>query len=462
MTENQTTTPGPSGLKRVLGLRELVLCGIILIQPTAPMPIFGVVSQEAHGHVVTTILVGMVAMLFTAISYGRMARVYPSAGSAYTYVGQELHSGLGYLTGWAMLFDYVLNPVISVIWCSKAAMALLPKTLLPYFPYPLWAILFALLFTLLNLRGIKASARTNMLIAGGLGLVLVLFFVATVKYLMHASLPASEFTRPFYDPHTFSFGAVSTGISIATLTYIGFDGISTLSEEAHNPRRNILLAMVLTCLLTGILAAAQVYAGQLIWPDYTTFPDKDTAFVDIAGKAGGPSLLILVNLSLLVAQVGSGAGSHLAAGRLLYGMGRDNAIPRRFFGAVHPRTRIPSNNILLVGAIALVGAFLLDFQLGAELLNFGAFIGFMGVNISAFIHYFIRRRERTLSMGLPPLAGFIICLYFWLSLRTPAKIIGVAWLVTGFLYGAWKTRWFRDPIKFAQPEGASESSDPSD
>ena len=385
-------------------------------------------------------------MLFTAVSYGRMARAYPSAGSAYTYVGRELHPGLGYLTGWAMLFDYVMNPIICVIWCAKAAMNFVPQI-----PYALWAVFFTGLFTVLNLRGIKASARTNALLAAALGAVIVLFFLAATRYVFQAALPASEYWRPFYDPGTFSFAAVSSGLSLAALTYIGFDGISTLSEEAHNPRRNILLATVLTCLVTGLLAAAQVYAGQLVWPDYTSFPDVDTAFVHVAGKAGGPLLFGLVNLALLVASIGSGGGSHLAAGRLLYGMGRDNAIPRGFFGALDPRTRIPRNNILLVGAICLACAFLISYERGAELLNFGAFIGFMGVNVAAFVRYFIRGEEKTLSHLVPPVAGFAICFFIWVSLSLPAKCIGGAWLVLGFLYGAWKTDWYRKPVEFAEP-----------
>jgi amino acid transporter len=435
-------------LKRVLGLRELVVYGIVLIQPTAPMPIYGVVCQQAKGHVVTTILIGMVAMLFTAISYGRMAGAYPSAGSAYTYVGRELHPALGYLTGWAMIFDYVLNPVICVIWCSKAAMNFVPEV-----PFVAWAVSFAVLFTLMNLRGIHASARTNEWIAAALGLVIVVFFLAAARTVLGTSaLSAGRFLRPFYDPETFSWQAVSTGTSIAMLTYIGFDGISTLSEEAHNPRRNILLATVLTCLVTGVLAATQVYAAQLVWPDYRDFPDVDTAFVHVAGRAGGPWLFFAVNLALLVATVGSGTGSHLAAGRLLYGMGRDNAIPHRFFGALDPRTRIPRNNILLVGAVALVGALLVSYQLGAELLNFGAFIGFMGVNLAAFVRYYVRgERKRFLDLA-PPLLGFAICAYIWWSLHLPAKVAGLAWLAAGLLYGAWKTRGFRRHIEFAAPD----------
>jgi amino acid transporter len=435
------------GLKRVLGLQALVLYGIVLIQPTAPMPLYGVVCQQAKGHVVTTILSGMIAMLFTAISYGRMAQAYPSAGSAYTYVGRELHPSLGYLTGWAMIFDYILNPIICVIWCSKAALNFLPQV-----PYGFWIVCFALLFTGLNLRGIEASARTNQYLAIGLGIVIVLFFAAAAHYLwLGHTLSPQSLIRPFYDPATFSWPAVSTATSVAVLTYIGFDGISTLSEEAHNPRRNILLATVLTCVVTGFLAASQVYAAQLVWPTYNDLPDVDTAFVHVAGRAGGRILFAIVNFSLLVATIGSGTGAHLAAGRLLYGMGRDNAIPTRFFGTVDPRTRIPRNNIILVGALALLGACLVSFELGAELLNFGALVGFMGVNLSALVHYFVRAPRKSLWNLVLPLLGFVVCAYIWWSLRTPAKIAGFVWLITGVVYGAWHTKGFTTQIQFAAP-----------
>jgi len=440
------------GLKRALGLRELVLYGIILIQPTAAMPLYGIVCHEAKGHVATTILIGMAAMLFTAIGYGRMANAYPSAGSAYTYVGQELHPALGYLTGWAMVFDYVLNPVISVIWCSKAAMNFVPAV-----GYPVWAVFFAALFTALNLRGIEASARTNRWMAAVLTAVVVLFLAAAIRTIWASpDLTAVQFLRPFYDSRTFSLAGVSRGASIAMLTYIGFDGISTLSEEAHNPRRNIMLATVLTCVITGLLAGSQVYAAQLVWPSNRDFPDVDTAFVHIAGAAGGPALFVTVNLALLIAQTGSGSGAHLAAGRLLYGMGRDNAIPSRFFGVLDRRSRIPRNNILLVGGLALAGSFAVSFELGAQLLNFGALIGFMGVNLAALARYYVRASKRNLLNLVVPLTGFLICFYLWCHLARPAKLAGLAWLSTGFLYGAWKTKGFRQRIEFAAPVEAEE------
>jgi len=442
VADNQSTGEKPR-LRRALGLWDLVFYGIVLIQPTAPMPLFGVVSQEARGHVVTTVLIAMVAMLFTAISYGRMARAYPSAGSAYTYVGREIHSGLGFVTGWSMAMDYMLNPIICTIWCSKAAINIAPEI-----PYAAWAVFFAVLFTGLNLQGIRASARTNEVLVIAMCVVVAWFFAAALRYLMH--VPGMSLTRPFYDPQTFSWRAVSTGTSIAVLTYIGFDGISTLSEEVRDPRRNVLLATVLVCLITGVLATIEVYLGQLIWPDFKTFPDADTAFVSVAGRAGGVVMFQVVNMTLLVANIGSGMGAQLGAARLLYGMGRDNTIPKGFFGAIHAGSGIPRNNVLFVGGLALVGAFLMSYQLGAELVNFGAFIAFMGVNAAAFTRYYLREPEKKLVNFLPPVLGFLICLFIWLNLRTPARIAGGIWLGIGIAYGAYKTSGFRRKIEFSE------------
>ena len=432
-----STATGPR-LRRTLTLWDLILYGVIVIQPVAPMSVFGVLSDRARGHVVTTLLIAMVAMLFTAFSYGRMARAYPSAGSAFTYVGRELNAGLGYVTGWSMVMDYVLNPIICTIWCSKAAMNVLPGV-----PYPAWVALFAVLFTALNLRGVKASARTNEVLAVAMFVVLALFLASGARYLIGLHLGRRELLLPFYNPETFSWPVVLTGASIASLTYIGFDGISTLSEEVENPRRNIMLATVLTCLIIGVLASVQVYVAQLVWGDWRGFPDVDTAFVYVAGKAGGAVMFQVLNVTLLVANFGSGAGSHLGAARLLYGMGRENALPSQFFGVIDPRRNIPRNNVLLVGALALAGGLMLTYQLGAEMLNFGAFIAFMGVNLAALTHYWVRAPRKRVLDFVAPFLGFVICLYLWLSLRWPAKLAGGIWLGAGVLYGAIKTRGFR-------------------
>ena len=437
------STPASSSakLRRALTLWDLILYGVIVIQPTAPMSVFGVLSNRGRGHVVTAILIAMAAMLFTAISYGRMARAYPSAGSAFTYVGREINPALGYITGWSMVMDYMLNPIICIVWVSQQA-----HVFAPAIPYWAWAIVMALLFTGLNILGIRASARINAGLAAAMGVVIAIFFVAAARFIFgHPHGGAAFFTRPFYDPATFNTGAVLGGTSIAVLTYIGFDGISTLSEEAENPRRNILLATVLTCVAIGILSAFEVYAAQLAWPASQPFPDETTAFVYAAGRTWAP-LFAIVGFTLVVANFGSGMGAQLGAARLLYGMGRSNALPKSFFGAIEAKRRIPRNNVVFVGAVSLIGAFLLDYDLGAQMLNFGALIAFMGVNLAALVRYYVREKEKRLRNLLPPVLGFAVCLLLWLNLSRTAQIAGSIWMAAGILFGAWKTRGFRGEL----------------
>src|ERR1700728_1570509 len=379
--EAVTVSDGQVTLKRSLRFWDLVLYGIILIQPTAPMPSFGVIYQEARGHVVTAILCAMVAMLFTSVSYGRMARVYPHGGSAFLYVGKELHPSLGYLTGWCLVMDYILNPLICTIWCSKAA-----QNFVPEIPYFVFVIFFAVMFTTLNLNGVETSARINAAMAAALGVVIVLVVIAALRYLLHLGhQPSSFYKLPFYDPATYSSKGLLRGTSIAVLTYIGFDGISTLTDEAKDPARSVPRAIVLTCLITGVLASIEVYVAQLVWPHGMAFPDLDTAYVHVSGRMGGPGLFLIVNSALLLATIRSGMASQLGAARVLYAMGQDGALPRRFFASVDAKNRIPRNNVILIGAICLAGALVFSYQLGTELLNYGALLAFMGVNFAAML-----------------------------------------------------------------------------
>jgi putrescine importer len=446
MTSDAVT--GAPRLRRTLTLWNLVIIGIVMIQPIAPMGIYGVVHNAARGHVVTTILIAMVAMLLTAISYGMLARVYPSAGSAYTYVGQELHIGLGYLTGWAILMDYLLNPLICIVLCSK-----LTQNILPEVPYWVLAIFYAVAFTLLNLRGVKTSARINEILAGAMMIVVIVFFAYVVRFLIQLhNFGPHFFTKPFYDPATFNFGLIFHGTSIAVLTYIGFDAISTFSEEVENPRRNILLATVLVCLITGVLASLEVYAAQLVWGS-KPFPAEqvESAFPLVARQAGGLILFQLLNFTILVANIGSGMGAQLAASRLLFGMGRNEAIPKGFFGKINAKRQIPANNVILIGTLALIGAFYISYDKGAELLNFGAILAFMGVNAAAFMRYFVRAEKKTVWNMLWPVLGFAICAYIWWQLSLPAKQLGAVWVTLGLIYGAWKTSGFRKVMSFDAP-----------
>jgi len=439
-------SPSSTRLKRTLTLWDLILYGVIVIQPVAPMSVFGVLSERGRGHVVTALLIAMVAMLFTGISYGRMARAYPSAGSAFTYVAQEIHPSAGFVTGWSMVMDYMLNPLICTIWCAGQANAFAPGV-----PIWAWKVFFAVVFTMLNIRGVKTSARINTAMAAFMGAVVVVVIVASARYIFgHPHDAPGFFTHPFYNPSLFNTKALFGATSIAVLTYIGFDGISTLSEEAENPRRNIMYATVLTCVVIGVLSAVEVYLAQVIWPATQPFANVDTAYVEIMGRVL-PILGVVVGATLLLANFGSGMGAQLGAARLLYGMGRSNALPKSFFGAVDPKHHIPRNNVLFVGAIVLTGSFLMSYGRGAELLNFGALIAFMGVNAAAFLRYFVRAKEKTVWNLIPPVLGFLICLGLWLNLSKPAIIAGSIWMTTGILFGIWKTRGFREPLSFEVP-----------
>ena len=441
--ESGAPAKGPR-LRRALSLWDLIVYGIIVISPMAPMTFFGILSQRALGHAATAILLAMFAMLLTAISYGRMARVHPSAGSAYTYVGREINPALGYVTGWSMVLDYLVNPMINVIFCSQQMHVLLPVA-----PYWSWAIFFAVLFTCLNVQGIKASARLNAVLAAGMGIVVAIFFVAAAAYIAHHPHAGSGFfTHPLYDPQRWNWTGILSGTSLAVLAYMGFDGISTLSEEAKNPR-DALPATVLTCIAIGLLSALEVYAAQLVWPVTEHFPDLDTAFTSVAGRAWSP-LGGVVGGTLIFACVASGMGMQLGAARLLYGMGRCGALPKSFFGVLEAKRRIPRNNVIFVGAVALAGAILLPaiagestgFDLGASLLNFGALIGFMGVNAAAFTRFFWRAQRRTAINFVLPLLGFGVCLILWWNLSTQSRILGAIWMAAGVAFGAWKTGGF--------------------
>jgi len=473
-TDPSVTATATPRLRRTLTLSDLILYGVIVIQPVAPMSVFGVLSERGRGHVVTALLIAMVAMLFTGISYGRMARAYPSAGSAFTYVAREINPAMGFVTGWSMVMDYMLNPLICTVWCAGQAAQFAPGVA----PW-IWKIFFALVFTMLNIRGIKTSARINTGMAILMGMVVVAIFIASARYIFGAHHDAAYFSRPFYDPATFTFAGLFGCTSIAVLTYIGFDGISTLSEEADNPRRNILLATVLTCLVIGVLSAFEVYAAQLIWPASDPFPDVNTAYSYVAGRAWKP-LFPIVGFTLLLANFGSGMAAQIGAARLLYGMGRSNALPKSFFGAVDEKHRVPRNNVFLVGIVALLGAFVLEivagyktydlgtnglswatfvkilnggeaYGLGAEMLNFGALIAFMGVNAAALLRYYVRSSEKKLGFLIPPALGFIICLALWLNLSKPAIIVGSIWMAGGIAFGIWKTNGFRNPLSFELP-----------
>ena len=430
-------------LRRVLSLGDLILYGIVAVTPSAPVTVFGLASVRARGHTVDTILFAMVAMALTAISYGRMASIYPAAGSAYTYVGRGLNPHLGFVAGWAMLLDYILNPLFCVVYCS-----LLALRLLPHLPYVVISACFALGMTYLNLRGIRATARTNQVLMAVMGILLLAFIALAIRYLLSSQGWGGLFsTIPFYDPREFDFRSVLHATSFAALTYIGFDAVTTLAEDVHNPKRNVLLAIVIVVLFTGFFGGALTYLAQRVWPDFRTFPDVATAFMDATRRVGGAALFEALVVLVAIADFGAGMAMQVGSARLLFGMGRDNVLPKRLFAYLDPRSNTPTFNILLIGALSFAGSLGKRYDLIAELLNFGAFLGFMGVNAAVIRQfYFLPQTGRTrnffLDLVVPSLA-FVICLIIWLGLGNLAKIVGGAWFAAGLSYLAIRTRGFR-------------------
>ena len=431
----------PVHLRRVLGLWDLIFYGIILIQPIAPVGIFGVAAGISRGHVSTTLLAAMFAMMLTAYSYGRMSILYPAAGSAYTYVGRGLNLHLGFLTGWTMLLDYLIIPIINVIY-----LALTIQRLAPEVPYFIWILATTAFLTFLNIQRVRFTARTNQAMLGVMSLVIFAFVVLAIRYLFRAAGWTGLFSiQPFYDPATFELGSLATATSLAALTYIGFDGVTTLAEEVKDPKRNVPRATVLVCLLTGVLSTLEIYLAQRVWPDYRTFHNVETAFLDVCGRIGGGLLFQAMAAILIVACFGSGLAGQVGAARLLYGMGRDGVIPR-LFGRINAHSGVPVLNVVLIGVLTLGGAVMIQYERAVALLNFGAFLAFMGVNLATIRKYYFDapRSQRSFWRSfLMPGLGFLFCAVIWVSLPLPAKIAGGGWLVAGLIYQGLKTKGFR-------------------
>lgn len=455
MSEN---TPNPSAQsKRVLGLWDLVFYGIVLNQPVAAVGLFGLVSLLSAGHMVTTLMLSMIAMLFTAVSYGRMAALFPSAGSAYTYVGKGLNSHMGFVAGWAMILCYLIIPIINTVFGVLAV-----QRIFPGMPFSAGVGVFVFIITILNLLGVRSSMKANKIMLYLMLIIIFAFIILAIRYITGESgLSGLVDVKPFYNPQTFSFGALFSGTALVALTYVGFDGITTLAEDVKNPKRNILLAIIIVCLFTGIFSSIQMYLAQqsalTMWlengvnppvPFYERIPAQhmETAFMSVCAQVGGALLFNAMTLTMIVACLGSGMAGQLGAAKLLYGMGKDNVLPKKFFGYTDKKSNTPVLNLLLIGLLTVAGSLLLNYQKTAELINFAALIAFMGVNLAAIRQLYFRSpvNERKLLQDLiVPAMGFLFCLWIWMNLPGTPKIVGGIWLLAGIIYLAFSTKGFR-------------------
>lgn len=434
--------PVEARFKRVLSRRDLILYGLVILTPTAPYPLYGIVQQASHGHAALSYLVAMVGMLFTGNSYAKMSSAYPSAGSTYTYVQRSLNEHVGFLAGWSMILDYFLIPLLSVIYAALTA-----QRMLPGIPYFVWAFIFTAGITAVNVRGIRVTARASTAMMFIMSACALLFVYLAGHFVVRAHGLAGLFSLPgLFRPESFAWRPLMLGAGIATVSYIGFDAISTLAEDTVHPERDIGFATVLVCLLQTGICVITVYLASLTVPDYSKLPDPETAILDIGRLIGGSWMLGLLVFVLLVAGLASALTGQAGASRLLFGMGRDGIIPPVIFAYVHPRFSTPTRSIYLMAAVSLTGAFLMRFQLAVELLNFGAFAGFILVNLSVIRHFYLRlglRKGGAFFTNLVfPLAGALVCTYVWMSLTSKAKLVGFAWLAAGVLYLAIVTRGF--------------------
>jgi putrescine importer len=427
-------------LKRVLGLWDLIYYGIILISPIAAVPMFGEAQVLSKGHAVTTLLASMVAMTATAVSFGRMATVYPSAGSAYTYVSRGFNPHIGFVLGWAMFLEYLFQPLQNSLYA-----ALTIQRLLPHVPLAVLSAACVGFMTLLCWMGIRTTARTNQILLAFMSIVMAAFLFASFRYIfVHQHWQGLVSMQPLYDPRTFSVRAIAAGTALAATTYIGFDGVSILAEEVHNPRRNVLLATVLVCIFTGLFAGLQVYLAQRVWPDYRTLSNPETAFMDVAQVVGGYHLFATFGIVLLVSSLACGLAGQLGAVRLLYGMGRDNLLPRKIFGHLNPESGSPTYNVVIVGILAYLGTMTLGWERSVEILNFGALLAFMAVNLAALRHFGFGREQiaqRNVFLDiLAPVLGFLFCLVIFLGLQGSTLVVGAIWSAIGGLYVVLKTK----------------------
>jgi len=440
-----TTGSAPAAqphLKRVLTVWDLVYYGIILTSPIAAVPLFGSAQVLSNGHTVTTLLLGMVAMSVTAISFGRMAAVYPAAGSVYSYLSRFLNPHVGFILGWAMFLEYLFQPIQNALYAVLAIHRMVPQI-----PFAILSLLIVAFITLMATGGIKFNARTNEVLLGFMLLVTAVFLVQAVRHIVfHQSFSALFSYRPIYNPATFDLRALAAGTSFAALVFIGFDGVSILAEEVKNPKRNVLLASVLVCIFTGLFSGLQVYLAQLVWPDHTTLLNPETAFMDVARVVGGPILFTIYGVMLLVSSIACGLAGHVGASRLLYSMGRDDVIPRRIFGYLSPKSGNPIYNEWIVGLLAYIAVLTIPWQLAAEIVTFGALLAFSAVNLVALLHLWFAPEaaggRNFFIDAFVPGFGCVFCFVLLLGLQPWTKYAGMAWLAIGLIYAARRTRLF--------------------
>lgn len=419
-------------LKRALGVRDLVIFGMVFMAPVSCMTLFGFMAAASGGHNFLCYLFAFIAMLFTAFSYSQMVQAFPVAGSVYTYSQRGIHPSVGFIGGWTILLDYFLIPMFLYVISAIFANALVPAI-----PFWLWVLIYVVPCMIVNILGVELAARVNFIMTALMVAAIFAFVIAAIRYAA-LGIEGTALLTPaaIYNPVTFNLGGVLQGTILAVLSYLGFDAISTLSEEATVPPKKIGLAMILACTIQTVLYMLVAYFGTVVAPDITIFPVIDSAFFDMCFKVGGYGLQLFVTLVIVISGFATALAGQSSASRVLYGMGRDRLIPKKFFAHLHPKYKTPIYNILMMGIVGLFGAILIDVNLLSNLVSFGGLIGFSLVNLSVIVYLFARNKSgKFFQHVLFPVIGMIVCLsVIFIGMIPLARIVGFSWMGIGIIY----------------------------
>lgn len=437
-----TSTAQRADLQRTLTLWPIVLFGVAYITPFIVLTTFGVFSAVSNGTLASSYAITTIAVLFTAASYGKMARLHPSAGSAYTYVRKIIDARLGFMVGWATLLDYFFLPM--VVWLIGTAYL---TAQFPHVPGAVFLIGFIVVTTALNVLGIKLATRANLILIAFEVLILALFVAFCLRHVIGMSGPRAILTTgPFWNTNS-TIGAISAGAALTAYSFIGFDAVSTFAEEAVDARRTIPKAIVLTALVAGVIFVIVAYVVQMVHPS-GHFANPDSAPLDIAKTIAGDLFGSVFLATVIVAQFAAGIPIQAAGARLMYAMGRDGVLSRRVFAYISPRFRTPVFNLLLTGAVGFI-ALGLSVSTSTSFINFGAFCAFSFVNIAVIVAYAkkLRSGERPnpVTWLLFPLIGLAFIIWLFTHLDHDALILGGIWAVIGFCWLLVLTRGLRLP-----------------
>ncbi|KAA8730344.1 MAG: APC family permease [Ewingella americana] len=430
-------------LRKTLTLVQVVMMGLAYLQPMTIFDTFGIVSGLTDGHVATAYIFALIAVLFTAVSYGKLVRRFPSAGSAYTYAQKAISPHVGFMVGWSSLLDYLFMPMINILLAKIYLEAIFPGV-------PSWIFVTALvaMMTAFNLRGIKVVANLNSIIVVVQVAIMVVFMGLLIRGVyMGEGAGTLASTKPFFSENAHVVPMI-TGATILCFSFLGFDGISSLSEETPNAGKVIPKAIFLTALIGGIIFVVVSYFLQLYFPDISRFHDPDASQPEIMLYVAGKFFQSVILCFSCVTVLASGMAAHAGVSRLLYVMGRDGVFPEKLFGYVHPKWRTPTFNVMLVGVVAM-SAVTFDLVTATALINFGALVAFTFVNLSVISQFYIREQKNKtfkdhLHYLVLPVIGALTVGALWLNLEASSMTLGLVWGAIGLGYLAFITNFFRE------------------